>query len=329
MKTTSYNQWLIRGLIIITAYQLCWSGGRLISQLIDQTLPAIYPINDRLSSLGNLLLGLLLTMLIFIVFFLGYILIIFATRRTSMFFEQLHAILYRQNEQGVYHPYLSPRNLLLLLSSSIGTYYMLFIHDRTSGILYWTACLLVIALLIQKERKSSSTFVMISLLAVYLFFCTVKLNMLIEYRLLYDSATIILSHILAIVFTGILIIRFWRKIPNGIQKLSWRINLVILLSIPTIFYFRTALTVINCEFWTNRPGENYKAVVQEKCPVYQNTYDLYISYHDGKKTKSTLLTVHPKLYAKVKRGDTISMHLHGGSLGWPWYHDHISKRYYE
>ncbi|NGM65417.1 hypothetical protein [Sphingobacterium sp. SGR-19] len=239
----------------------------------------------------------------------------------------LSSILDAPNLRQAFDFSVSLRNTYVLLIALPTTFYALFLQASTIVTLLCSIAILLLIYLVEAHKNIKNGITTLAIL-VLLFFCfNVKLTSLQNYSLLGDSSPEVLSFCVSFVFATSMAIRhrrFYAVDKKSPSKESWMVPLTIMTAVLFCFYFQTVLLTINCHF-APRGGENYRAMVYAKCPIH----DLHLKYQKNGKEKYAVIEVHPKLFHRVQEGDTIKLHLHTGRLGWPWYHDHISKRYYD
>lgn len=240
----------------------------------------------------------------------------------------LSSILDTPNLRQAFDFSVSIRNTYVLLIALPTTFYALFLQVSTIVTLLCSIALLLLIYLVEAHKNIKNGITTLAILILLLFCFNVKLTSLQNYSLLGDATPVILSFCVSLLFAASMGIRHRRfyeidkkKYPNE----SLMVPLTIMTAVLFCFYFRTVLLTINCHFAPRNGGENYQAVVQLKCPIH----DLHLKYKKNGKEKYAVIEVHPKLFHRVQEGDVIKLHLHSGRLGWPWYHDHISKRYYD
>ncbi|PRD48531.1 hypothetical protein [Sphingobacterium haloxyli] len=222
----------------------------------------------------------------------------------------------------------SIRNTYVLLIALPTTFYALFLQASTMVILICSIAILLLIYLVEARHNIKNGITTLAILVLLLFCFNVKLTSLQNYSLLGNSTPRVLSFCISFFFAASMAFRHRRfyvidkKRPS---KESWMVPLTIMTAVLFCIYFQTVLLTINCHFAPRTGGENYRATVHLKCPIH----DLHLKYQKNGKEKYAVIEVHPKLFHRVQEGDTIKLHLHTGRLGWPWYHDHISKRYYD
>lgn len=222
----------------------------------------------------------------------------------------------------------SMRNTYLLLIGLPTTFYAIFLQRSTTVTLFASLLVLLSIYLIDHRKSIQNAASTVIILIVLLFCFTLKLISLQDYSLLGAYTPNVLSFFVSLLFAASLAIRYRRfyeidhkRHPNESRMIPLTMMTALLFGI----YFHTVLLTVNCHFAPRSSGENYRAVVDLKCPMT----DLHLKYQKNGKEKYAIIEVHPKLFDRVKEGDTIKLHLHSGRLGWAWYHDHISKRYYD
>ncbi|TYR34684.1 hypothetical protein FXV77_14530 [Sphingobacterium phlebotomi] len=222
----------------------------------------------------------------------------------------------------------SLRNTYVVLIALPTTFYALFLQASTMVTLICSIAILLLIYLVKAHHNIKNGITTLAILILLLFCFNVKLTSLQNYSLLGDATPLVLSFCVSLLFAASMGIRHRRfyeidkkKHPNE----SLMVPLTIMTAVLFCFYFQTVLLTINCHFAPRTGGENYRATVYAKCPIH----DLHLKYKKNGKEKYAVIEVHPKLFHRVQEGDTIKLHLHSGRLGWPWYHDHISKRYYD
>lgn len=240
----------------------------------------------------------------------------------------LSSILDAPNLRQAFDFGVSMRNTYVLLIALPTTFYALFLQVSTIVTLLCSIAILLLIYLVEARTNIKNGITTLSILILLLFCFNVKLTSLQDYSLLGDATPLVLSFCVSLLFAASMGIRHRRfyeidkkKHPNE----SLMVPLTIMTAVLFCFYFQTVLLTINCHFAPRTGGENYRATVHLKCPIH----DLHLKYQKNGKEKYAVIEVHPKLFHLVKEGDTIKLHLHSGRLGWPWYHDHISKRYYD
>lgn len=222
----------------------------------------------------------------------------------------------------------SMRNTYVLLIALPTTFYALFLQFSTIVTLLCSVAILLLIYLVEARNNIKNGITTLAILTLLLFCFNIKLTSFQNYGLLGDSTPRVLSFCISFFFAASMAFRHRRfyvidkKRPS---QESWMVPLTIMTAVLFCIYFETVLLTINCHFAPRNGGENYSAVVDLKCPIT----DLHLKYQKNGKEKYAVIEVHPKLFHRVKEGDTIKLHLHSGRLGWPWYHDHISKRYYD
>lgn len=222
----------------------------------------------------------------------------------------------------------SMRNTYILLIALPTTFYALFLQVSTTITLLCSIAILLLIYLVEARKNIKNGITTLAILILLLFSFNIKLSSLQNYSLLGDSTPQVLSFCVSLLFAASMAIRHRRfyvvdkkRHPNE----PLMVPLTMMTAVLFCFYFQAVLLTINCHFAPRNGGENYSAVVNLKCPIH----DLHLTYQKNGKEKYAVIEVHPKLFHRVKEGDTIKLHLHSGRLGWPWYHDHISKRYYD
>lgn len=239
----------------------------------------------------------------------------------------LSSILDTPNLRQAFDFSVSIRNTYVLLIALPTTFYALFLQVSTIVTLLCSIAILLLIYLVEAHKNIKNGITTLAILILLLFCFNVKLTSLQNYSLLGDATPLILSFCVSLLFAASMGIRHRRfyEIEKRYPNESLMVPLTIMTAVLFCFYFQTVLLTINCHFAPRNGGENYQAVVQLKCPIH----DLHLKYKKNGKEKHAVIEVHPKLFHRVKEGDTIKLHLHSGRLGWPWYHDHISKRYYD
>jgi len=116
---------------------------------------------------------------------------------------------------------------------------------------------------------------------------------------------------------------FWKK--TNLFKL-YGIQFPIMI-IACTWYMRMLLIMANCQNIPNAKVVRIPAIVIQKCPVCCDIHELLLSFAYAKRQYQLPMDVHPKLYEKAKEGGRLTLQLHPGRFGWPWYHKNIKRRY--
>jgi len=162
-------------------------------------------------------------------------------------------------------------------------------------------------------------------LGVLLFLCLVKLNIHSKEILLSGMLPQITAALISYPVTGLIVWYFTRKLPSGQSTWSWRLSLTVLMGTLAVFYVLTVLKTVNCLFAPKQHSVYCKTTVCQKCPPY-NGFAFCLNYtYEGKKG-NMLLEVPDSVYLRVNEGDTLTLRMHPGFFGWPWYHPGIGFR---
>lgn len=100
-----------------------------------------------------------------------------------------------------------------------------------------------------------------------------------------------------------------------------------LMILACTWYMRMALILINCQHFPEAKAISIPAVVIQKCPAYGDQHELWIRYTFEGDEHETLFEVHPRLHRQAVTGSRLTLQLHVGVYGWPWYHKDIKRRY--
>lgn len=217
------------------------------------------------------------------------------------------------------------RNCYILLLAAIGSYYMLFLQQSQHIDFYWVLCFPLFLLLVNWQSARSYVFYVLGILGVIGFICILKLNMLYNAHLLSSVPLFFSASLLSYVLVGLWIYYHLRRMSEEKSLMEYRLLLTFLLGTLCIIYFHSILSIINCRYDPMRGTVTYQAIVMQKCPPYGD-YTLSISYYKDKRYHGMLLPVSARHYHQIKEGDTITLRLHPGLFGWPWYHDGLGMR---
>lgn len=308
----------MNALVLTGSGMLIWSAFRLMEYLLTR-LPDV-----RLNYLFSIIISMALAVLGVLLLFAAYTLAarVFGWRVPFLqMFSDSFSPKDAAEEQVVA---ISSRNSYILILAALCSFYVLFLQESIAVNLYWTMTLPVLILLVEWKTGRENVLYVLGTLGILLFLCTVKLSVQNDYNLLSERPIITAS------LVSYALVTWWvwhnvKHVPGGESLLQWRLILTFLLGSLCIFYFHAILTTINCLFDQKTASVAYQARIEEKCPPY-GSYIVSLSYTHRGKRRGRLLTVSRPFYYRIKEGDTITLHLHPGLLGWAWYHDGMGER---
>ena len=213
----------------------------------------------------------------------------------------------------------------LLALALIGSCYVLFLQESPHLNLYWVLAFPFFFLLAEWKAATAHGAYIAWTLCLLLLLCVIKLDIYSKEILLSGIMPEITAGLISYAVTATFVWYFTRKAPASESLQSWRFSLTILIGSLAIFYFLSVLKSINCLLDPMQSAVYCQTTVCQKCPPY-NGFALCLHYTYQGKHGSTLLEVSEGLYFRVKEGDTITLRLHPGVLGWPWYHPGIGFR---
>lgn len=117
---------------------------------------------------------------------------------------------------------------------------------------------------------------------------------------------------------------FFQKKTNLLKLYGIQFPIMI---IACTWYMRMLLIMANCQNIPNAKVVRIPAIVVQKCPVCCDIHELLLSFAYAERQYQLPMDVHPKLYEKAKEGGRLTLQLHPGRFGWPWYHKNIKRRY--
>lgn len=310
-------------LLMVGSLLLIWGSYRLGNYAIQEILQALarnnnlaYRIIVSASMIGLLALALLL-------FYGAYVLTASLFGWPIPFLDKITSSLDKEEVDASIE--MGPRNIYLLLVASLGSFYMLFLQQSQAFNFYWVLVFPVFILLAEWKNSKQDLLYVLSILGVLCFLCSIKLAIQHDGTLLYGIPPITTASLISYLLVGIWVYLRVRHVPENKSLFEYRLILTFLLGTLCIFYFHSVLETINCRYDPMKSIVKYKAIVVEKCPPYGN-YTLSLSYQKDDRFRGMLLPVSARLYHQVKEGDTITLQLHPGLFGWPWYHEHMGER---
>ncbi|MFD2555232.1 hypothetical protein [Sphingobacterium tabacisoli] len=218
-------------------------------------------------------------------------------------------------------------NCYLILLTTLATLFGLLFRISISAQLILSGVLLIFFYLIHWQHHANSGLPTFIYVMICLFISTIRISFLQQYELFNAGWPFLLAVLLSLLFTAGWVMLKIRRIPVGSSSREWHISLIVVTSILFFQHFHVALKTINCQYDPIHENVVYSATVYEKCAPYNNRYLLSLTYMHKGKEYGVLMPVHELAYQQVSVGNTLSIHLHPGLLGWPWYHDDIHTRY--
>ncbi|HWV70849.1 MAG TPA: hypothetical protein VN040_04005 [Pseudosphingobacterium sp.] len=217
------------------------------------------------------------------------------------------------------------RNRYLLSVATLGSFFVLFLQESRTVNLYWNIAFPLFIMLVQWKKEKARPLTVLGILAVLLLLCTIKLATQGGQILLSGTPPLTAASIISFLTIGFWVFFHIKEAPKGESLWHWRFSVTILISFVFILYFNIVLKNINCHFDPMKISVKRSVMVAQKCPPYGD-YVLSLTYIERGKQHGFLLPVSARLYHQVKEGDTITLQLHPGLFGWPWYHDGMGKR---
>lgn len=326
MSSYTYHYWAIRillYLIMVLLAVLCIQfGGHLIDRVVysfESSASASIFVNFLLI-VGNILL----------IAALLYLLYVFAsvimpeTFKRPQFVERYREI---ASLDSLFNAPSSRGNCYLILLTTLATLFGLIFRISISAQLILSGVLLVFFYLIRWQHHANSGLPTFIYVMICLFISTIRISFLQHYALFNAVWPFVLAVLLSLLFTAGWIMLKIRRVPVGSSSREWHTSLIVVTSILFFQHFHVALKTINCQYDPIHENVVYSATVHEICPAYGNSYTLSLTYEHKGKSYGVFMPVHQLIHQKVAVGDTLSLHLHPGLLGWPWYHDDIHTRH--
>lgn len=325
MNKTSQH-WTTYLLVGLLVFLLTNTVGLLSLHFVTQ-LSALRESPANSALIGQVILLLSNLSLIFFLLLLCYILFAFLEDLPIPFRKKLALLTAMPNLRQAFNFRASVRNSYIMLLALPACFYGLVMQRSVSVTLGIGLLPLLLLYAIKfKSNKQNGLLTAISLVLL-LVFCLLRLRSFQNYSLLSSLNANGMGLAISFVLAILLAIRYRSLAKPHNSKAPKASILFPFLSLATALigvYCSCILTVVNCHYAP--PGaDNYNARVVLKSPITT----LQLSYIQNGKKKYASIEVHPKLFHRVEEGDNIQLHLHRGRLGWPWYHDDISKRYYD
>jgi len=319
MKQQNTLPWPQNILLMVGAVLLLWSSYRTCEHAYGLIID-IFQVEDQLidqlfTSIGTIVLLALALLLVATAYFINAFLWnlpipFIANEATAEAFAEINLLLAQ----------IGARNIYLLLLAALGSYYMLFLSHSQHVDFYWVLCFPLFMLLVNWQSARKQVLYVLCALGAMGFTCLLKLNTLYNAHLLSSVPLFFSALLLSYALVGLWVYYHVRRIAEDKSLLEYQVLLTFLLGTLCIIYFHSMLSIINCRYDPMKGTVTYKAIVQEKCPPYGD-YTLSISYYKDNAYHGMLLPVSGHLYRRVQQGDTITLQLHRGLFGWPWYHD--------
>lgn len=309
-------------LLMVGSFLLIWSSYRLSYYAVQEILQ-IFTSNDNVFyQLVAIAATVFLLALALLLLYVGYVVIASLWDWPIPFLAKTTDTLSEEEMEPIY---IGPRNTYILLLAALGSYYMLFLQHSQNFDFYWALFFPLPILLVNWRSAQKYVLYVLGILGVLAFICTIKLNIQYNAYLLSSLPPFFSASLLSYLLVGLWVHYHVKRVPDHKSLLEYRLVLTFLLGTLCIFYFYSMLTVINCRYDSKKSAVKYKAIVMEKCPPYGD-YTLSLSYQKGDRFRGMLLPVSARFYHQIKEGDTITLQLHSGLFGWPWYHDGMGKR---
>jgi len=322
MKQQNTLPWPQSILLMVGSVLLIWSSYRLGYYAIQQVFQVLTGQYNLAYQLIIILATLFLLTLTLLLLYASYAITAILWDWPITFLDKDKYVFSEEEMEDIK---IGPRNTYILLLATLGSYYMLFLQHSQSFDFYWALIFPLPILLVNWRSAQKNILYILGILGVLAFICTIKLNIQYNAHLLSILPPFFSASLLSYLVVGLWVYYHVKRVPDHKSLLEYRLVLTFLLGTLCIFYFYSMLTIINCRYDSNKSIVKYKAIVMEKCPPYGD-YTLSLSYQKGDRFRGMLLPVSARLYHQVKEGDTITLQLHPGLFGWPWYHDGIGKR---
>lgn len=326
MSSYTYHYWAILILLYLIMVLLAVLCIQLGDHLIDQVS---YGFESR--AWASILVNILLIVgNILLITTLLYLLYVFASVIMPETFKRLQFIeRYREvaSLDSLFNAPSSRSNYYLILLTTLSLLFSIIFRISISAQLILSGVLLVFFYLIRWQHHANSGLPTFIYVMICLFISTIRISFLQHYALFNGVWPFVLAVLLSLLFTAGWIMLKIRRIPVGSSSSEWHTSLIVVTSILFFQHFHVALKTINCQYDPIHENVVYSATVHEKCTPYSNRYVLSLTYTHNDKEYGVFMPVHPLVHEKVSVGSTLSIHLHPGLLGWPWYHDDIHTRY--
>lgn len=324
MKQQNTLPWPQRILLMVGSVLLLWSSYRLFHQAYQQILD-VFKGEDQLidqlfTSIGTIVVLALALLLAGVAYLINAFLWdlpvpLLANKVSEDLLEDTDPLSIQ----------IGARNSYLLLLAALGSYYVLFLQQSQHIDFYWVLCFPVFILLVNWQSARRQVYAVLAILGIMGFICLIKLNTLYNANLLSTVPLFISASLLSYALIGLWVYYHVKRVTEDKSLLEYRLLLTFLLGTLCIIYFHSMLSIINCRYDTRKDTVSYPAIVRQKCPPYGD-YTLSISYYKDKAYHGMLLPVSAKAYHAIKEGDTLTLRLHPGLFGWPWYHDGLGMR---
>lgn len=318
-----WTTYLLVGLLV---FLLTSTAGLLSTHFVTQ-LAALQHAPSINAIIGQVILLLSNISLIIFMLLLCYILFAYLEDLPVPFRKQLALLTGIPNLRQAFNFRASIRNSYIMLLALPACFYGLVMQRSVSVTLGIALLPLLLLYAIHFKSNKQNGLLTTICLVLLLVFCMLRLRSFQNYSLLNSLSASGIGLSISFALAILLAIRY-RKLAKSFHRKTPKTSILLpFLSLSTLLiavYTICILTVVNCHYAP--PGvDNYKAHVVRKCPITT----LQLSYIENGKKQYAAIDVHPKLFHRVEAGDNIQLHLHRGRLGWSWYHDDISKRYYD
>jgi len=324
MKQQNTLSWPQRILLMVGSVLLLWSSYRLSYHAFQQILEVFtgkHQLIDQLFTSVGMIVVLALALLLALA---AYLINAFIWG-LPVPFPANEAIDDSPEDADSLQIQIGARNTYLLLLAALGSYYMLFLQQSQHVDFYWVLCFPVFILLVNWQSARRQVYAVLAILGIMGFICLIKLNTLYNANLLSTVPLFISASLLSYALIGLWVYYHVKRVAEDKSLLEYRLLLTFLLGTLCIIYFHSMLSIINCRYDPRKDTVSYPAIVMQKCPPYGD-YTLSISYYKDKAYHGMLLPVSAKAYHAIKEGDTLTLRLHPGLFGWPWYHDGLGMR---